>query len=68
MSDEPTYYTRTRRDDLLDMARKIFPDASDQRLMELLHVYTKFPFGDADEWQADLKNHQRESQPNKTTP
>lgn len=43
------------------MARRVYPGATDQRLMECLFVYTTYPFGSFDKWRIDLEKEKRDA-------
>lgn len=55
VSDEATFHNRPRRDDVLEMARRVYPGATDQRLLEVLFTHTQYPYGDAALWEQQLR-------------
>jgi hypothetical protein len=56
VSDEPTYHNRPARDAAIAMARTMYPEASVQRIEEVLWVDTSYPFGDLERWTVELAN------------
>lgn len=58
---ETTLHDRPSRDEVLEMARRVYPGATDQRLMECLFVYTTYPFGSFDKWRIDLEKEKRDA-------
>jgi hypothetical protein len=62
VADSDTFHNRVPREEVLEIARSVWPDFSDQKLLELLVTYTKWPFGDAEGWRADLAKQKQEAQ------
>jgi hypothetical protein len=54
VSDDPTFHNRPQRDEVLEMARRVYPGATDQRLLEVLVTHSQYPYGDAALWEQQL--------------
>lgn len=65
MSDEPKIDLDPKRPDrqgALRMASGLYPNASEQQLMEVLWTHSSYPFGDLDRWTIELVNQKVDAQ------